>query len=127
MKQSAVCVIYDHKGRVLILKRPENDRSFPNVWCLPGGKLDDGETLLDCVHREVFEETEIILISASFLKTCNTGDYEMSFYGGHGVANNVEISSEHTAYMWLNLEDIAKYDIAPVTCEVLKEIAERDE
>jgi ADP-ribose pyrophosphatase YjhB (NUDIX family) len=41
-------------GRVLLTKR----RDF-EVWCLPGGHVDDGETLAQAAMREAREETGI--------------------------------------------------------------------
>jgi 8-oxo-dGTP diphosphatase len=51
----AVVVEYDG-GRVLLLRRSESS-TFPRTWCLPGGRLDPGETLEQCCRRELLEET----------------------------------------------------------------------
>ena len=34
-------------------------RVYPNAWVLPGGHIDLGETLEECVIREVHEETGV--------------------------------------------------------------------
>ena len=34
-------------------------RVYPNAWVLPGGHIDLGETLEECVIREVNEETGV--------------------------------------------------------------------
>lgn len=39
-------------GRVLLTKREDFE-----VWCLPGGHVDDGESLATAARREVIEET----------------------------------------------------------------------
>ncbi len=44
------------EGRLLITLRPEGTH-LEGHWEFPGGKLDPGETLEECVAREVEEET----------------------------------------------------------------------
>jgi 8-oxo-dGTP pyrophosphatase MutT (NUDIX family) len=48
---SVKAVLFDNEGRVLLAK---NDR---NEWELPGGRLEPGESIEDCVCREIREET----------------------------------------------------------------------
>ena len=43
---------------ILITQRPATT-VFGGYWELPGGKLDPGETIDDCVARELFEELGI--------------------------------------------------------------------
>ena len=46
-----------NNGKLLIVKRANNDRYMPGIWEIPGGKLDIGENLLDGLIRETKEET----------------------------------------------------------------------
>jgi 8-oxo-dGTP pyrophosphatase MutT (NUDIX family) len=41
-----------HEGKVLLTKRDDF-----RIWCLPGGKVEDGETVPQGALRETFEET----------------------------------------------------------------------
>lgn len=45
-------VIFDAERRVLLMKRPRG-----GFWCLPGGRMDVGESAQDCCVRETREET----------------------------------------------------------------------
>lgn len=47
-----------NNGKVLIC-HPTNHQ--PDVWSIPKGKVEDGETLLEGALRETFEETNIYL------------------------------------------------------------------
>lgn len=52
VKLGACVVIRDRTGRILLERRADC-----GWWCLPGGKIDPGETLEQCAEREAFEET----------------------------------------------------------------------
>ena len=49
-------IIEDAEGRILLQKRMNND-----TWGIPGGIMEIGETFVETVKREVFEETNLIL------------------------------------------------------------------
>jgi 8-oxo-dGTP pyrophosphatase MutT (NUDIX family) len=42
----------DARERLLLTRRSDNGR-----WCLPGGHMEPGESLAECLEREVWEET----------------------------------------------------------------------
>lgn len=45
---------------VLLIEKSKPD--WQKGWCnFPGGKLEDGETLAECVQREIIEETGILI------------------------------------------------------------------
>jgi len=49
---AASAIVVDDEGRLLLHRRQDN-----NMWALPGGKMELGETLAGCAVREVKEET----------------------------------------------------------------------
>jgi len=49
-------IITDDHDQVLILRR-SNTRHGQGQWCLPGGKVDYGETVEAAARRELLEET----------------------------------------------------------------------
>lgn len=50
------CAVFDEEGHVLLSRRGDL-----NVWNLPGGRLDTGESLEQAAIREVREETGVIV------------------------------------------------------------------
>ena len=50
-------VVRDRK--VLICQRKADDDAFANLWEFPGGKCEQGETLHECLARELSEEVGI--------------------------------------------------------------------
>ncbi len=53
---AALAVVRDGET-VLMLRRREDDRSYPGTWALPGGRIDPGESAREAIEREVLEET----------------------------------------------------------------------
>ncbi|MGB3535576.1 MAG: A/G-specific adenine glycosylase [Microcoleaceae cyanobacterium] len=53
-----VAVIWNDKKQILIDKRPEKGL-LGGLWEFPGGKLEAGETIQDCIIREIKEELDI--------------------------------------------------------------------
>ena len=49
---AASAIVIDDEGRILLHRRSDND-----MWALPGGVMELGESLADCAVREVREET----------------------------------------------------------------------
>ena len=58
-KSATVALIKNNK--LLLLKRGSTAPWNPDKYCLPGGKLEHNEELIECGARELYEETNILL------------------------------------------------------------------
>ncbi len=45
------------QGKILLCKQKNPPRDF---WTIPGGSVKAGETLIDCINRELLEETGMV-------------------------------------------------------------------
>ncbi|MCD4754025.1 MAG: NUDIX domain-containing protein [Anaerolineaceae bacterium] len=56
---SARAIVRDQQGNILFVRRSDN-----GDWVMPAGSIELGESILECVKREVKEETGLNVISA---------------------------------------------------------------
>ena len=57
---AARAVILDDGDRILLIRRGDNKQ-----WALPAGGMEPGESVTDCVAREVWEETGLTVETAT--------------------------------------------------------------
>lgn len=69
---AVICLAFDEEGKLLVVK---NKRG----WDLPGGHVEEGESLLEALSREVMEEACATISSPEIFLTA-TGTRTMVFY-----------------------------------------------
>ena len=102
------------EGRVLLVHRSPNKRAYPDVWDLPGGLIEAGESELGALTRELHEElgVQIATRSASHLCRLAAGPAEepalLSAWlvcDWQGTPANVA-PEEHDDIGWFGLEEL---------------------
>lgn len=119
--------------RFLFLLRQSN-KLQGDTWCLPGGKVEQEETLKKAIHREVQEEVGITLTEqcVSFLKSLFVRvpniEYTLHlFYADlHQEDFCIHLNlEEHSKYCWLFLSEAKKLPLIETGQELIA-IFERD-
>lgn len=77
---SAAAIIRDSQGRILLVKSAEAD-----VWGLPAGAIDPGETPEAAVVREVFEETNLRVEPLKIAGVFGGKDFRYRYPNGDAV------------------------------------------
>jgi len=115
-------------GKVLLLKRGENQGFLPGFWELPGGKLEFGEDPICGVLREVKEETgadcEVIRPyycwhNVSDYKGAPTHFVEIDFILSMKAGQEVKAADGMADHSWVSKKDVDKYKM---TLEMKKAI-----
>jgi len=101
-------IITDSANRILFLKRAPHE-SLPNLWEIPSGGQERGESLLDTLGREIREETGLMLVeverfvSSVEYKTERNSCIQLTFLVKcEGI---LTLSSEHCEAQWCTLEE----------------------
>lgn len=85
----AVGVILDSSGRVLLARRPARAHQG-GLWEFPGGKVDNGESVLAALARELSEELGIQVEASKPLMTLS-----------HDYGDKQVVLDIHTVTKWL--------------------------
>ncbi|MCP4163985.1 MAG: NUDIX domain-containing protein [Deltaproteobacteria bacterium] len=90
-------------NKFLIVKRKD---CTPDVWELPGGHLEFGETAEETIVREMKEETNLNVKPTSLLETWNSYFHNRQItgiiYKCEALHYQVKLSDEHSEYKWIS-------------------------
>ena len=95
-----------NEDRVLLFRRAH----FPkkDLWCLPGGYVDRGETVEEAAGREVFEETGLVAVARQLIGLYSypgvgtvVAVFLMEILGGH-----LRASPESRQLMWMTRDQL---------------------
>ncbi|WP_245988671.1 NUDIX hydrolase [Flexivirga caeni] len=102
------------EGRVLLVHRSPHKRAHPDVWDLPGGCVEDGESEVDTLERELREELGVRIsrdaVSHLYRLTAGPAD-EPALVSAwmvsrwQGVPANIA-PDEHVGIGWFALDDL---------------------
>ena len=106
-----VCVwVYDGDGNVLMTKRAPG-KSFAGTWENSGGGAQAGETSLQAIRRELFEETGIQAEESEF-ELLETGQDSIAFYDYYCLHRKTPLEQivlqpgETVDAKWVSLDDV---------------------
>lgn len=106
-----------HNGSFLIVKRSEKCTDTPSTWEVPGGTMEIGETVEECLSREIKEEVGLSVEIIRYLYSWKIPRNETHETIGltflcETLSNAVELSHEHTSYAWILPSKILDYDFS---------------
>ncbi len=118
-------LIYNHKDEVLLIKNPK----YLDLWTIPGGKVNKGESIEDTAKREVKEETGLEINNLKFISAENSLDYKYFSNDKHFVLLNyiakesggkIKKSREVSEYKWIKpKEALKRKDISDTVVSLL--------
>lgn len=116
MVPSVNVVVVDDAGRLLMIRRTDNDN-----WAVPGGAIDLGESMIDAAVRETIEETGITVQVTGLVGIFTDPKHLIHYTSNDEVRQEFSIvltarpvageptpSSETSEVHWIEPDDVAR-------------------
>lgn len=117
-------IIKNENDEILIVKRHPKSKTDPEMWELPGGKVEKGEHFVDALVREIKEEVNLDVNVTDFAEAIQN-DYshkrtvQIMMYLDV-IEGEVKISEEHTDWMWASIDKIRTLELSSSLEKTLK-------
>jgi A/G-specific adenine glycosylase len=127
-KSIGVAVIWNESGQILIDRRPQ-EGLLGGLWEFPGGKIEPGETVEECIVREIREELGIEIGVGDRLTTIDHA------YTHFRVTLNVfhcrHISGEPQPIecdeiRWVNVDELEQFPFPKANVQIIEAIRRTD-
>lgn len=112
VKVAVGIILSDHK--VLVCQRKKSSR-YPLKWEFPGGKMEPGESIEDCLRRELREELSIdATIGAELHKQSwvypDAGAFEVLYHLVPSFSGNLQ-NNVFEQVQWVELKNLRTVDM----------------
>lgn len=108
-------------GKILIIRESGvyEDGTNRNKFGIPGGRMQNSERFDECLMREIVEETGLkvsmgkpIFVS-EWRPTVRNEHWQITavFFECFADTDNVKLSSDHDAFLWIDPREYKKYEI----------------
>jgi len=121
-------IILNSEGKILILRRNLSEGHYPGLWDVPGGGMDEGETLKTTAIREAREECGLeIEIKEDYFTVFHRTDTPVDIYGFLGglTKGDVVLSKEHTDFVWMSKSEWQKFELIPSSKAIVEAYIEK--
>lgn len=127
----AKITLFNEKGNLLLLRRSPTDKRHPGEWDIPGGAVEENESYIQAVIREIKEETGISLpargVEMMYTATTfydNLSTVRFLFVAKVLDGQAINLSYEHDKHAWLPLEEALNQFKHPVWVDGIKYLSE---
>lgn len=116
-------IIIGEDGRILAAQR---DKGFnQGKWEFPGGKVEPGESLPECLAREIREELGVVISAPQPFLTVNHR-YPHIHINMHSFLTRIEHGNltvnEHRRIRWVEIRDLTTLDWAQADLPIAEEL-----
>jgi 8-oxo-dGTP diphosphatase len=114
------------KNQVLCVQRPKNKLHYiSEKFEFPGGKIEEGETKEEALHRELLEELNLSTkIKSLFLTVIHEyPDFELTMHSFICEVESKELTlHEHIEEKWLTIDELTNLDWAAADIPIVEKL-----
>lgn len=114
------------EDQVLCVQRPKNKLHYiSEKFEFPGGKIEEGETKEEALHRELFEELNLATKIKSFFLTVvhEYPDFELTMHSFKCEVDSKELTlHEHVDQKWLKINELTALDWAAADIPIVDKL-----
>lgn len=126
--KTVTAAIIEHNGKVLIAQR-KHGKNQEYLWEFPGGKLEEGETLEECLHREIMEELHLeIAVGEFFMESrydYDSGSISLNAFFASASKEHITYMDSHEQVKWISPQEISDYNFAPADVPIVEKLKSR--
>lgn len=112
-------------GKILIAQRSRL-KSLPYLWEFPGGKLETGETLEQCLKREIKEELDLnITVGDLYMTTAyeyEFGSFELNVFLARSSTQNIGELTAHEAVRWVDIAELDNFEFSAADLPIVEKL-----
>lgn len=130
--KTRICVVavIEKDSKILMGNKARDIGPYPNTWRLPGGGVEEGESLEDAIKREIKEETYLDVESVEEIGVYEDEEPDKNGEMTHYVFNvfkvkssgKYAVSEEFPSLKWVDKKQLTNTPLARPSIKLFKEL-----
>lgn len=111
---NVAAIIVNLENKILFCQRSLQKKVAPGAWHMPGGKVEDGESIEQAIARELKEELDLTVVdvggySGVYHDYAPGGESHRTVFVYVKAEGTPQLNPENDTYKYLTLEEIPQY------------------